>query len=322
MIDQLDISIKTAKNILLLSHINPDGDTLGSMCAMKHFIYDNYHKKCDMAVVSKIPQNYLFIPGIEDAKLCSEMDDSRIYDLVINLDVASIERVSNAQILFEKAKKTVNIDHHGTNNQYADINIIDSSAAAVGELLTDIANTLNWKFSKNSAICLYTAIMTDTGCFKFSNTTAKTLLNASQLLSYGVDSSEIYKNCYESNSKDMVLFQAYCIGKSQFTCDDRVAYTLVYKKDLEKFNHNDEDFSDGLTEKLRAIKTTEIAFVLKELSTNVSKLSMRSKFADVSKICASFGGGGHKLASGAVIKANMQNALKLVLSEIEKQKSC
>lgn len=321
-IEQLDISIKNSKNILLVSHINPDGDTLGSMCGFYSLIKDNYKKTCEMAVISKLPSVYEFLPEISCAKFIEEYDLSREYDLVINLDVASKDRCSGAQVLFDKAKKTVNIDHHETNTNYADINIVNPKASATAEVIFDIADKLNWKITQNSAICLYVGIMTDTGCFRFSNTSQKTMVTAGKLISLGVDSSQLYQKCYEANSKDMVLFQSYCVSKSVFLNDDKIAYTIVYKKDLEKFNYNGDDFTDGLTEKLRAIKGVEVAFVIKELSANASKLSMRSRSKDIVQICIAFSGGGHKLAGGAVIKANPENAVKLVLKEIENRKLC
>lgn len=322
IIDQLDFSIKNSKSILLVSHINPDGDTLGSMCGLYSLIKDNYKKKCDMVAVSKIPERYLYYPYIDKIKNVSEFDNSREYDLVITLDVASIDRCTEAQTLFNKAKNTINIDHHKTNNAYGKINIIEPFASATAEVLVGIAFNCGWEISKNTAICLYSGIVTDTGCFKFSNTTKRTMDYAGRLLEFGVDPSVIYQNCYESDSKNMVLFQAYCVGKAKFLNDDKIAYTTVYKKDLEKFNNKGEDFTEGLTEKLRSIVTTEIAFVIKELNSSTSKLSMRSKKADVSKICSVFDGGGHKFASGAVIKASCDHAVNLVLKEIQNQKLC
>lgn len=321
-IEQIDISIKNSKNILLVSHINPDGDTLGSMCGLYSLIKDNYKKKCDMVVVSKIPSTYSFVPYINAVKQIDDFDLSREYDLVINLDVAVIDRCADAQILFNKAKNTINIDHHETNIGYGNINYVEPFAAATAEVIVEIADKLGWKISKETAICLYTGIVTDTGCFKFSNTTKRTMEFAGQMLNFDVNPAEIYQLCYESISKDMVLFQSYSVNKAEFVKDDKIAYTIVYKKDLEKFNYNGEDFTDGLTEKLRAIKTTEIAFVVKELNSTTSKLSMRSKSKDIAKVCSAFGGGGHKLAAGAVIKANPQHAVKLILEEIKNQKLC
>lgn len=302
--------------------MNPDGDTLGSMCGLFSIIKDNYKKKCDMAVVSKVPAIYNFIPYIEEVKYIENFDLSREYDLVINLDVAALNRCGDAQILFNKAKKTINIDHHETNINYGNLNFVEPEASATAEVIVELSQSLNWKISSKTAVCLYTGIMTDTGCFKFSNTTQKTMEYAGKLLSYGVQPSVIYQNCYESNSKDMVLFQSYCVSKAKFLNNDKIAYTVVYKKDLEKYNYNGEDFTDGLTEKLRAIQSTEIAFVVKELNAATSKLSMRSKNLNIANVCSVFGGGGHKLAAGAVIKANVADSVKMILEEISKQKLC
>lgn len=322
VLEQLDNSIKQAKNILLVSHINPDGDTLGSMCGLYSIIKDNYKKQCDMVSVSKIPENYEFLPYADRIKCISEYDLSREYDLVINLDVASLDRCADAQILFNKAKTTINIDHHETNDSYANINIIVPEASATAEVLCEISQKRDWHISIYTAICLYVGIMTDTGSFRFSNTTQKTMEYAGKLISYGVKPDEMYQKCYESNSKNMVMFQAYCLNKAVFFDNDKIAYTIVYKKDLEKYHNSGEDYTDGLTEKLRAIKTTEVAFVIKELSSNTSKVSMRSKTVNVAKICSVFGGGGHKLAAGAVIKANTEQSVKMILEEIDKQKIC
>ena len=319
VIEQLNSIIKNSKNILLVSHINPDGDTLGSMCGLYSLIKDNLKKKCDMVAVSDVPVTYNFLPYIDEVKHISQLDLSREYDLVINIDVAAIDRCADAEKLFKKAKNTVNIDHHETNIGYADVNIIEPDAAATGEVILEIAEILGWKISLESAINLYVAIVTDTGCFKFSNTTQRTMEAAGKLLSVGINPSEIYQKCYESSSKDMVLFQSYCVNKAEFLNDDKIAYTIVYKKDLEKFNNQGEDFTDGLTEKLRAIRTTEVAFVVKELNSTTSKVSMRSKEKDIAQVCSAFGGGGHKLAAGAVIKANPKKAVSMIIEEIKKK---
>ena len=315
--DKLNDIIKSSKNILITSHINPDGDTLGSMCGLYNLIDENYKKKCDMMVVSKVPKMYNFIPNVKLTKHINEFDKSREYDLVINVDVAAIDRICEGEILFNKAKSTVNIDHHKTNIAYADLNFIDGNASSTAEVLYHIAKNLNWKVSKNTAICIYTGILTDTGSFRFDNTTPRAFEYASELVSLGADPNKLYKHCYESQSKNMVLFQAYCVSKSVFLNDDKIAYTTVYNKDMEKFNAQ-EDFTEGLTEKLRAIVSTEVAFVAKEMNNGWTKISMRSKTIDVAEICKTFNGGGHKFASGCTIKSNVDEAVKKVLKEIMK----
>ena len=315
---QLHNIIKSSKNILLISHINPDGDTLGSICAMFTAIKDNFHKECEMLCVSKIPKIYEYLPNISKIKKLEDFDISREFDLVINLDVAAIDRVGDAKILFDKAKFKVNLDHHKTNRGYADLNIINADASSTGELLCEILQTLEWKISLETATCLYTAILTDTGSFKYDNTSASALKAAAQMVAIGVRPSDIYKKIYESSSKNHVLFQAHCISKSEFLENDKIVYTTVYKKDIEKFNAP-EDCTEGLCENLRAIVTTEVAFIVKEINPSMHKVSMRSKTLDVAEICEVFGGGGHTLAAGCVVKAGMKETVKKILNEIRKR---
>lgn len=315
---KLNNIIKSSKNILIISHVNPDGDTLGSMCGLYCAILDNFKKKCDMVAISKIPDVYSYLPHLSDVKNVDDIDKSREYDLVINVDVAALDRACDAKILFEKAKFTVNIDHHKTNIAYGNLNFINPDASSTGEVLFGCFENMNWKVNLDCAICLYTAILTDTGSFRFDNTKPSTFEVASKLVEIGVQPSDIYKKVYESDSKTLVMFQAHCISKAKFLEDDKIAYTLVYKKDMEKFSAGD-DCMEGLTEKLRAIVTTRIAFVAKEMKSGGTKISMRSKFADVAEICSVFGGGGHKFAAGCTIKAPVEDAAKKVLEEIKKR---
>lgn len=312
---QLDNIIKSSKKILIISHINPDGDTLGSMCGLYSAIWDNFKKKPDMLLMSPIPQTYSFLPYCEKAKHISEYDTSREYDLVINTDVASADRMFDSAPLFNRAKFTVNIDHHITNNGYAQLNFVRPDASSTGEVLFALMKEPGWKISLSTATCLYTAILTDTGAFRFQNTSQNTMSAIAELIGIGVNPSLIYKYCYETNSKNHVLFQAYCISKAVFLNDDKIAYIQVYKKDMEKFNVSD-DCTEGLAEKLRSILPVEIAFIVKQLSPKVSKVSMRSETVDVSAICAKLGGGGHKLAAGVLIKSGMKDATGKILKEI------
>ena len=309
----LDDIIKNAKKILLLSHVNPDGDTLGSMCAMYSMILNKYKKKADMSIVSNIPFNYSFLPNIHLAK--REFNSSLVYDLAIALDVASIERIRDAKVLFDKAKCKINIDHHKTNPRYGDYQIIDAEASSCGEVLFNYFKDNNWEITEDAAICLYTAIMTDTGNFRFENTSPNAMRAAADLIEKGASPNKLYKLCYESKTKNLVMFQNYCVNKAEFLNDNKVAYTTVYKKDLEQFSAGD-DFTDGIAETLRAIDSTEVAFVVKEVDSKTSKISMRSKTLDVAKICEKFNGGGHTYAAGCTIKASVKDSIKKLLKEI------
>lgn len=314
--NQLEELIKNSKKILIVSHINPDGDAIGSVCSMYTTIYDNFKKKSDILVVGHLPNSYKFLPNIDKAEF--KFDDSMVYDLVITLDVAALDRLSNAKILFEKAKSTINIDHHKTNNEFGNINVVKGDASSTGEVLLGIYNEQNWKISLDSAIGLYTAILTDTGGFRYENTSENVFKSAAQLVKIGINPNEIYKHCYELKSKNFVMFQNYCINKAEFAHNDKIAYSTVYKRDIERFN-GEEDFTEGLVEILRAIETTDIAFLAKEIDSKTTKISMRSKKSDVAEICAVYGGGGHTFAAGCTIKTNIEGAVKRMLKTIEEK---
>lgn len=310
----LDDIIKSSKKILLLSHMNPDGDTLGSMCAMYSMILNRFKKKADMSIVSNVPYNYKFLPNIDLAQ--RHFDKSLMYDLVISLDVASIERVLDAQIFFDKAKISVNIDHHKTNPKFGDYQIIEPDSSSCGEVLYNYFKENNWTITEDAAVCLYTAIMTDTGNFKFENTSANVFRAVADLVEAGANPNYIYKKCYETKTKNFVMFQNYCVNKAEFKEDNKIAYTTVYKKDLEKFSAGD-DYTDGIAETLRAIDSTEVSFVAKEVDAKLTKISMRSKKIDVAEICSKFAGGGHTFAAGCTVKAGISDAVNKILREIK-----
>ena len=251
---KLNNIIKSSKHILIISHVNPDGDTLGSMLGLYLAILENFKKKSDMLSVSKLPDVYSYLPHYSEIKQLDEIDKSREYDLVINVDVAAIDRVCDAKILFEKAKFSVNIDHHKTNIGYGNLNFINSDASSTGEVLYNCFEQMGWKINLDTAICLYTAILTDTGGFRFDNTTSDVFKIVADLVEKGVNPNSVFAHCYEFKSKNYVMFQNYCIGKAQFVDDDKIAYTTVYRKDFEKFNAKD-DYTEGLAEQLRAIDT-------------------------------------------------------------------
>ena len=317
LIDLNDI-INKSKNILIVTHVNPDGDALGSMTAMYGILQDNFKKNPSMLALSHIPSIYQYLPHIKEIKTLDDIDKSMVYDLVIAVDLAALDRLMDAQILFDKAKFTINLDHHKTNNGYGDFARVKGNASSAGEVIYEVAKELNWKISEEVALSLYTSILTDTGAFKFDNTSAKSLRVAADLIERGVKPVEVYKKCYENKSKGLVLFQNYCMNKAQFINDDKIAYLIVYKKDLDKFNAKG-DYTDGLAETLRSINTTEVSFVLKEIGDKVFKASMRSKHIDIAKVCETFNGGGHKFAAGCTIKASAEDAVKRIVNQIHKQ---
>lgn len=306
-----DDIIKKSSKILITSHINPDGDTLGAMCALYSGIYENFKKQADMFISSKVPYTYRDLPFVNLAK--SSYDKSLVYDLVISVDVAAKDRMGESIELFDKAKMTLNIDHHKTNPLYGKENLVDPSAASAGMILYKYFKKNNWKINLQIAECLYVSILTDTGGFRYENTSAEVLRIASELVELGVNPNKIFKSVYETKTKDNVMFQADIVSKAKFCNNDKIAYAVVYKKDLEKYVST-EDFTEGLVERLRGIDSVEVAFLVKEIDSKSCKISMRSKNIDVAEVCATFDGGGHTFAAGCVIKSSVSLAVKKIVN--------
>lgn len=309
-------TIENAGSILILSHVNPDGDTLGSMCALYQIIKNNFNLHADMVYNGIIPEIYNFLPGIDKAKKPSEIEN-KTYDLAIAVDIAAKDRMTDALPLFENAKVKMNIDHHKTNINYGDVNFVRGDACCAGEVLFDITKDNNLTIDKNTAIGLYTAFLTDTGGFRYENTTAVTLKKSAELIDCGANPSEISRYCYESKPRNMVLLHAHCMVNAKFENDNKIAYVLISNKDMEKF-HAKNDYTEGIVEELRRMATTEVSFVLKEVDENTTKASLRSKSIDVSAVAGVFGGGGHTFAAGCTIRKPLNIAKDKMLDEIRK----
>ena len=310
-------TIEKASSIVIFSHVNPDGDTLGSMCALYQVLKNSFKKEALMVTVGKIPDIYHFLPFIQNVKKPEELDLKQVFDVAIAVDIAAKDRMASALPLFENAKVKINIDHHKTNNNYGDINFVQADASCAGEVLLDILEELSLTPDKDTAISLYTAILTDTGCFRFENTKSDTLKKAAKLIEYGADASYVARCCYESKPKPMVLLQANSIINAKFLEDNKIAYVCIKNSDMEKFGAQN-DHTEGIVEALRQINTTEISFVLKEVDENTTKVSLRSKTADVSKVASVFGGGGHTFAAGCTIRKPINIACEKLIDEVKK----
>lgn len=306
-------SILEASRILIITHVNPDGDTLGSASALKSFIGDKADILIQINDNFNFPLTYNFLPFIKNAKNLSNVEDN--YDLVIAVDTASIDRmIDKARTIFDKAKKTIAIDHHKTNKGYADLNLIKGGISSTGEVLFDFFEELNIEITKNMAIGLYAAILTDTGCFKYESTTVHTFKIASKLANCDINTSQIADLCYTNKPKNLILFQNSLISNAKFCFNDKVAYTLVTKEIIEHFSAKDE-YTEGIAETLRSIAGVEVAFVLKETNFG-TKASIRTKEIDATKITDKFNGGGHKRAAGCTIKEKITTASELLLNQI------
>ena len=316
VLNQIFDAIDSAKKILIVSHVNPDGDTLGTMCALKLYLKDKADTLVQTSTSVGVPETYRFLPNINSSKNLDNVQN--VYDLVIAVDVASIDRmVQNARSIFDNAKMTINIDHHKTNNGYAKLNWVVGDASSAGEVLYDIFKLRNIPMSKEMADCLYVSILTDTGGFRYENTSSKTLKIASELIELGANNADLAKKCYNNKPKNMILFQSAIVSKTKFLFNNKVAIAAISQEDYKKFDAKNE-YTEGIAETLRTIKSVEISAVLKENDNGHTKVSLRSDNVDVCEVVKKFNGGGHIHAAGCTIKAPLNQAAELLVCEIEK----
>lgn len=316
MIDQLleiKDKVEDAENIFLASHIQPDGDNLGSLLGLAKAL-SNIGKDVYILKSDEIPEDFKFLPGIEDIK---EYDGQNI-DLFISLDCADENRLGENTRHMKNANFVINIDHHMTNTKYGDINIVDSKAAATGELVYLVIDFLGIDLDEDIATNLYTAISTDTGSFIYENTSSQTHAITSKLIDAGARTQDVSINIYQSNSLDKTRLFIEVIKDIELIYNNRVSIATVSQEKLKATNTSMDD-TEGIVSFIRDIETVELAILFKEIEKDEIKLSMRSKKeVNVSDLCAKFDGGGHKRAAGCTIYKDLNTAKKLVLKEIEK----
>nr|WP_300004563.1 bifunctional oligoribonuclease/PAP phosphatase NrnA [Tissierella sp.] len=308
--------IKKSKTILIASHINPDGDNIGSSLALALALKSKEHNiwvlKSDI-----VPEKFSFLPGIE---LIEEYDPKNgEIDLFIALDCGDEDRLGDNKSLLEVAKNTINIDHHISNTNFADVNIVDDKAAATGELVYYFIKQMNLEISKDVATNLYTAISTDTGSFKFESVTGDTHRIIADLLDYNIDKNHINLNLYENMSFTQMKLFIKSLATLETFNGAEIGFIKVTQEMLKETGATFED-AEGIISFVRKIATVEAACILKELDKANIKVSLRTKTnLDASKICKAFNGGGHKRAAGCTIYKTIDEAQELVLKEIQKE---
>lgn len=309
--------IDESEIIAVASHLNPDGDNLGSSTAMVGML-NKLGKNVVFILDDKIPQSFKFLPNLSFAKAPDELKNN--FDLFIALDSSDENRMGdNIKKIFEASKKTVNIDHHFSNTNYADLNIVDFKSPATCEVLARIFETLNLELNKEIATSLFTGLSTDTGSFKYSSVSSDTFLTASNLFKYDIDIDKVTVNVYQSRSREKTDLLIRAMNSIEYFHDNKIAVVFVTKEDMEKSKAEKSD-ADGIVEFVRDIDTVELAVLLKEKDDCI-RLSLRSKSdIDCTKVASKFNGGGHVRASGGTINhTDLNKAREDVLKAAEEQ---
>lgn len=292
--------IETGDDFLIITHVFPDGDALGTITAC-HQLISSMGKKSNMICKNSLPYQYSFLPGFSEIK-----QDFKIKDLVnkktvcLVFDCADEER---ADLDFEYIRKNagciINIDHHRSNSLFGDINMVDSDKSAASEILFELIDSkYRDRLNYDIAIGIYVGILTDTGRFQYSNTTANVHKIISRLLEYGIQPADVYGHIYESDPMGRFKLIQKVFKRIKYIESLGLIYSHILKRD---FSILKIPFyaQDGIIELLRSAEEVKIAALFKQAGNNSYKISLRTsdKDIDLTRIASRFGGGGHRTAS-------------------------
>lgn len=302
-----------SSRVLLCGHIVPDGDCLGSVAALG-IVLEKMGKKVTMASPDPLPEILLFLPGAD--RFCTDCGAGDDYDTFVSLDCSVPDRLGTFRRYLDKRLTTVNIDHHVNNTAgFARYNYLDPGAAATGEILLDLIDTMGSGLDRDVATCLYVAIVTDTGSFQYENTTPETLRRAARLVETGIPAAAINSLLYEERPLKTIQVLGASLEELKISPCGKVAWLVVDRDLLGRFSAGDEH-TDGLVNFVRTIRGVEVAILFRELEPGKYKVGFRSKGkVDVHRLASGFGGGGHVRASGCVLRGDLGQIVESVVHE-------
>lgn len=311
-------AINQNKTFLITSHLSLEGDAIGSELALAYLLKQK-HK--DVAIVNEdgVPKNYYFLGGrrlIRSINSLSFEGQNKMKkpEVVFILDCSDLSRCGRAAKIIPKQALLVSIDHHISNRRFADINWVEPKSSSTGEMIYMLYKTMNIPFTYKSALCLYTALLTDTGSFRYSTTGSQTHEATAELIKFNISADKVYQNIYESDSYSDVLVLREALDSLKVDKSGKIAWFRVNRYFADVYS----DQSDNVLDFARRIKNIEVCFLLKKSKDKV-RVNLRSRGKiDVNKIAKSFGGGGHKNASGCTVNGTLASVEKKVLARIRK----
>lgn len=311
MLGEVTDLIEKHQSFAITSHIRPDGDGLGSSLAL-NWILRSLNKDTEVVMHDPVPQAYLKLPGADEVQVRPDLN--RNYDAVFVIECSDVTRPGLPSL---KDQFVVNIDHHTTTELFGSLNWIDSTAAAVGEMIYNLAKAMGVKITSELASCIYAALLTDTGSFHFSNTTERTFKIASELVRCGAQPAKL----------SQAIFYQYPYAKIKLTgavlstlqCDEtgKIAWIQMTHEAMEQSGATEED-TDGIITYPLTIGEVEAAAFFRELGDSTYRVSLRSKNrVNVAQVAEQFGGGGHKNAAGFTLVANYDELSREVLTRLK-----
>ncbi|HOW34824.1 MAG TPA: bifunctional oligoribonuclease/PAP phosphatase NrnA [Candidatus Omnitrophota bacterium] len=308
---------KQSKSFLIVTHVNPDIDALASQLVVGFYL-KSVGKKIYIINADPVPRMYSFLPGAGSIRALKPADGNLSCDVAVVVDCGDLGRVGSVQKIAQKAKTIVNIDHHVTNRRFADINFVNPAASSTSEMVFELLKAGRYRLNRKTALLLYLGIMTDTGSFRYDNTSAHTHAVISQLLGFKIPVNKLYQKIYETVPLNDLKMFTKIINSFEITHAGRVTSVSLRKKDINRFS-GEFDLREKIFTFLRSIKGTEVIVILTEIKKDLTRINFRSQGnVDVAHIASLFNGGGHKKASGCQVGGSLKEARHQVFSSLNR----
>jgi bifunctional oligoribonuclease and PAP phosphatase NrnA len=314
LVQAFNNEIEKASLIMIGTHLNPDGDALGSALGLALYL-EQRGKEVEVLCNNEPPRNMKYLPTVKRVRQTPKHND---HDLAIIVDLDSLERLGKVEKYFYEPGRMIVIDHHIPHQAPGDLRIVDTKASATALILAQLFTQLNAEFTPQIATCLYTGIVTDTGSFRFRNTTSDTLAAAALLLEKGADLERVSEEVFQSKQLSSMRLLGHALETMKLDSDNQLAWAALSYRDFEWANAADED-TEGFVNELLSIDTVQIAALLREPKPGKVRCSLRSRGSyDIAAVAREFGGGGHKNAAGCTFDTDLVEAEHLLIEVMRK----
>ena len=321
--EQIVNHLKNSRNLLLTTHVNPDGDAVGSLIALS-LALEHLGKQVTLHCASPIPAVYRFLPATD--KIIRKIDAATDFDTAVILDCGDFERVGKDTLKITKIGTLINIDHHVTNTGFGDMVLIDTKACATTEILYRLIKALGIDMTTGMATSIYTGIFTDTGSFRFSNTNQTAFAISAEMVAIGIDPYTVAQNVYGTYSLGRIKLLNLALDSIELAVDGKVSIMTLTREMLTETNTQPEDV-DGLINYARRIEDVKLAVLLQEVENGGAGVSNKPRLhvslrsdgsVDVAAIASNFGGGGHKVAAGFNVEVPLEEMRAQIVQLAEK----
>lgn len=312
---KIDELLDGITSVAIAGHVKPDGDCVGSTLALYNYIKNNHPDTEVCLYLEPIPNLFRFLARADE--IVNDCTQEHVYDLFFALDCGDRGRLGEAIRYFDSATRTACVDHHISNQSFADDNLIVPDASSTSELIYGLLD--EQKITKEIAECLYVGIIHDTGVFQYSCTSSKTMNIAGKLMDKGIDYPTIVDKTFFEKTFEQNQILACALLKAKRYFDDRCIASVITKEDMDTY-HALPKHLEGIVAQMRSTKGVDVAILLYENADGSYKASMRTNGAvDVAAICGRHGGGGHVRAAGATLHGEPEQLLEMLLGDVREQ---